>query len=120
MNEVLAALDQRGLVVRRAGKGRAIGTRLTPAARAALAECDTAVDALEREMLADLTRSEIQRLRAALAACSRRLEMVDSHSRNVQGASRTACTGQRRPAIGAGRPLGENHPQGETPCGVRQ
>ena len=52
--EVLALRGERGYVRRRAepGHGRVLRTELTKAGNRALALCDRAVDAVEREMLA--------------------------------------------------------------------
>ncbi len=74
MSEVLGLLVELGYVRRRAepGHGRVIRTELTASGRRALERCDRAVDAIEREMLADT--DDAAELREALIGCSRALE----------------------------------------------
>ena len=76
MSEVLALLVERGYVRRRAapGHGRVIRTELTRAGSRALERCDRAVDAVEREMLADLDGGEASGLRDVLIRCGRALD----------------------------------------------
>jgi DNA-binding MarR family transcriptional regulator len=76
MSEVLAFLVEQRYVRRRAdpGHGRMIRMELTPAGIRALARCDRAVDAVEREMLADLDDAEATSLRSALVTCGLALE----------------------------------------------
>ena len=76
MSEALALLVELGYVRRRADPdhGRVIRIELTSAGRRALARCDRAVDALEREMLQELDAAHLESLRDALAVCSRALE----------------------------------------------
>jgi DNA-binding MarR family transcriptional regulator len=74
-NEVLARLEARELVRRRAdpSHGRIRPAELTPTGRRLLARADRAVDAVEREMLADLPATERQRLSQLLAATLQQL-----------------------------------------------
>ncbi|MDX6477211.1 MAG: hypothetical protein QOH95_2722 [Gaiellaceae bacterium] len=76
MSEVLALLVDLGYVRRRAepGHGRIIRTELTRAGSRALARCDRAVDAVERELLRDLDPEEASGLRDVLVRCGRALE----------------------------------------------
>lgn len=75
MNEVIAWLEQEGLVRRRAdpNHGRILRAELTPAGRARLAACDAAVEEIEERMLAELSPSERKRLYDDLASCVRML-----------------------------------------------
>jgi DNA-binding MarR family transcriptional regulator len=75
MSEVLAQLVERGYVRRLADPGhrRVIRIELTDAGSRALARCDRAVDAVEREMLGDLEADEASGLRETLIRCSRAL-----------------------------------------------
>ncbi len=66
MSEVLALLVAKGYVSRRPTPGRAIRIELTTSGGRALARCDRAVDAVERELLAGLDASEAASLRSAL------------------------------------------------------
>jgi DNA-binding MarR family transcriptional regulator len=68
MNEVLLALEQRGLVRRRAHPehGRILQTRLTPKGRKTLAACDAQVREVEAKMVSDMTDDEQQALRTGL------------------------------------------------------
>lgn len=77
MSEVLALLVDLGYVRRRAepGHGRVMRTELTAAGRRALARCDRAVDAVERDLLSGLDDDESAGLRDALVRCSRALEL---------------------------------------------
>ena len=76
MSEVLTLLVDQGYVRRRAepGHGRVIRTELTRAGSRALERCDRAVDAVEREMLAEFDLDESAGLRDALVRCGRALE----------------------------------------------
>jgi DNA-binding MarR family transcriptional regulator len=76
MSEVLALLVERGYVRRRAepGHGRVLRTELTKAGNRALDRCDRAVDAIERELLADLDGTEAAELRDVLIRCGRSLD----------------------------------------------
>ena len=75
MNEVIAALERDGLVVRSpaANHGRVLETTVTDAGRAVLARCDAAVTEMEDRMLADLDADARARLLAALKECVHRL-----------------------------------------------
>jgi len=68
MNEVLLALEQRGLVRRRAhpDHGRILQTRLTAKGRKLLAACDAEVREVEARMIAGMTIEEQAALRHAL------------------------------------------------------
>lgn len=72
MHLVLQGLQQRGLLTRAvvAGRGKALPTQLTDAGRAQLRAASLAVRGIEKQMLAPLTPSAQQRLRADLAACA--------------------------------------------------
>ena len=73
MNEVLARLESRRLVRRGQAVGRARPAELTASGRRLLAAADSSVDAVERSMLAGLSREDRTRLRDALDVISRRL-----------------------------------------------
>lgn len=68
MNEVLHALEEKGLVARRnhPGHGRILLVELTRRGRGALAACDRLVDELEEEMLRELGPRDRSAFRAAL------------------------------------------------------
>ena len=69
-NEVLTRLEERKLLRRVADPdhGRVRPAELTAAGRRLLAAADAAVDALEREMLVELTAHERKALRSALTS----------------------------------------------------
>ncbi|MEO9199034.1 MAG: MarR family transcriptional regulator [Antricoccus sp.] len=71
MNLLLRGLQHRGLLTRVtvADHGRALPTELTDAGRAQLRAASVAVRTIEKQMLAPLTPSAQQRLRAELVAC---------------------------------------------------
>jgi DNA-binding MarR family transcriptional regulator len=75
MNEVLLALEQRGLVSRRAHPehGRIRQTRLTAKGRKTLALCDDEVYEVETRMVSGLGRAEQAALHRALLSCVRSL-----------------------------------------------
>jgi DNA-binding MarR family transcriptional regulator len=75
MNEVLAALEQRGLVMRNAHPNhrRVFPATLTPEGRRVVEACDAEVEALEREMLAELTPEQVKSMRNGLMAAVRAL-----------------------------------------------
>jgi DNA-binding MarR family transcriptional regulator len=75
-NEVLARLEARNLVRRRAdpAHGRIRPAQLTPAGRRLLARADRAVDEIEREMLGDLPGPDRRRLSELLNGIVQRLE----------------------------------------------
>ncbi len=72
MNLVLHGLQQRGLLTRAtvADDGKALRTELTDVGRVQLHAASVAVRTIEKQMLAPLTPSAQQRLRADLAACA--------------------------------------------------
>ena len=72
MNEVLRGLHERGLLDRPAAgrNGRSLRTDLTPAGRRQLVEASSAVRAVERRMLQDLSPAARTRLRLDLVICS--------------------------------------------------
>jgi DNA-binding MarR family transcriptional regulator len=76
MNEVLLALEQRGLVRRRAhpDHGRILQARLTPKGRALLARCDAEVHQVEARMVSGLSNDERAALRGALLSGIRTLQ----------------------------------------------
>jgi DNA-binding MarR family transcriptional regulator len=71
MNEVLLALEQRGLVRRRAHPehGRIRQARLTAKGHKLLAACDTEVSQVEAAMVHELSTREQAALRCCLLAC---------------------------------------------------
>jgi DNA-binding MarR family transcriptional regulator len=75
MNEVLLALERRGLVRRQAhpDHGRILQTRLTAKGRRVLAACDEGVTEVESTMLCNLSPSEQAALRHALLSGVRAL-----------------------------------------------
>ncbi|MBK1784643.1 MarR family winged helix-turn-helix transcriptional regulator [Prauserella cavernicola] len=75
MQELVTSLQRRGLVDKAPAPGnrRVLHVSLTDQGEQALAELDDEVDALEREMLADLDEAQVEALRQALRSCSRRL-----------------------------------------------
>ena len=75
MNEVLAALETEGLVVRSpaANHGRVVELALSEHGHQLLADCDRAVTHMENAMLADLDEAERDRLLEALMGCVHRL-----------------------------------------------
>jgi DNA-binding MarR family transcriptional regulator len=68
MSEVLRALERKGLVDRTSGQafGRALPAELTAEGRRVLDACGKAVDALEHEMLRDLTPRQARTMRTSL------------------------------------------------------
>ena len=76
MNEVLLALEQRGLVRRRAhpDHGRILQARLTAKGRALLARCDAEVHQVEARMVSGLSEDEQAALRGALLSSIRSLQ----------------------------------------------
>jgi DNA-binding MarR family transcriptional regulator len=75
MNEVLAALEQDGLIVRSpaANHGKVVEVALSDRGREALAACDRAVTEMEDAMLADLDDAAREQLREDLIECVHRL-----------------------------------------------
>lgn len=76
MNEVLLALEQRGLVQRRAhpDHGRILQTRLTAKGRSVLAACDAEVRQVEARMVGSMSDEDRAALRTALLRCIRSLQ----------------------------------------------
>jgi DNA-binding MarR family transcriptional regulator len=76
MNEVLLALEKRGLVRRRAhpDHGRILQGRVTPKGLKVLAACEAEVDAVEQRMVTDLSDQERGLLRSALLHCVHSLD----------------------------------------------
>jgi DNA-binding MarR family transcriptional regulator len=76
MNEVLLALEDRGLVRRRAhpDHGRILQTRLTAKGRALLARCDADVHEVEARMVRGLGDEDRRALRSALLSGIRSLQ----------------------------------------------
>ena len=70
-NEVLLALEQRGLVTRRAhpDHGRILQTRLTAKGRRTLAACDAHVREVEAAMVKALDGKQQNALRQGLVSC---------------------------------------------------
>jgi DNA-binding MarR family transcriptional regulator len=75
MNEVLAALEADGLIVRSpaANHGRVVEVALSPKGHEVLAACDRAVGHMENAMLADLDDAGREQLLEALVNCVYRL-----------------------------------------------
>jgi DNA-binding MarR family transcriptional regulator len=70
-NEMVAALERRGLIRRSPGPegGRALWIHLTAAGQRTLARCETQVDALEAKLFDGVTRREQARFREMLRTC---------------------------------------------------
>jgi DNA-binding MarR family transcriptional regulator len=79
MNEVLARLESRGLVRRRAdqARGRVRPAELTNAGERILQAADASVDAVEREMLEGLSAPDRRFLSDLLASALRALSRTD-------------------------------------------
>ena len=75
MSQVIAALERGGLIEREPDRShrKILRATLTGEGRRVLAACDRAVDALEREMLAEVPAAERDALIAHLTSCVRRL-----------------------------------------------
>src|SRR3954465_14114837 len=75
MNEVLAALEADGLIVRSpaANHGRVVEVALSDRGREVLAACDRAITHMENAMLADLDEAGREQLLTALVNCVYRL-----------------------------------------------
>jgi DNA-binding MarR family transcriptional regulator len=107
MNEVLLALEQRGLVRRRAhpDHARVLQTRLTTKGRSLLASCDAEVQQVEARMVSCLSDEDRAGLRAALLHCIRSLLSGRDKEEGTSGGSRIAGTA-RQGAGDAGGPGG--------------
>jgi DNA-binding MarR family transcriptional regulator len=75
MNEVIDALEQKGLIVRNPHPNhrRVYPATLTAKGRTVLEECDRVVDELESEMLSELTARQADALRAGVMSAVRSL-----------------------------------------------
>jgi DNA-binding MarR family transcriptional regulator len=75
MSQVISALEGDGLIQREPDRAhrRILRATLTDEGRRVLAACDGAVDALEREMLAEVPAQERDELIGHLTSCVRRL-----------------------------------------------
>ena len=75
MNEVLAALERDGLIVRSpaANHGKVVEVALSDRGHEVMAACDRAVTHMENAMLADLDDAAREQLREALIGCVYRL-----------------------------------------------
>jgi len=75
MNDVVAELERRGLVTRRAdpSHGRILRARLTPAGHGMLRRVSPAVDALQAELLRDVSEADREIVVRGLVAAMRRL-----------------------------------------------
>ncbi len=75
MSQVIRALERDGLIEREPDPAhrKILRATLTPAGRRVLTTCDRAVDALEREMLADVPPAARAALLEQLTGCVRRL-----------------------------------------------
>ena len=71
MNEVIAILQEKGLVTKSPdpNHGRILRLEVTAAGERLLAKCDREVAEMEEQMLGELSGDERQRFRAALTAC---------------------------------------------------
>jgi DNA-binding MarR family transcriptional regulator len=75
MNEVIDALERKGLIVRNPHPNhrRVYPASLTAKGREVLGECDRAVDELESQMLSDLTARQADALRVGVMSAVRSL-----------------------------------------------
>ena len=75
MNEVIAALQEKGLVTKSPdpNHGRILRIEPTAAGERVLAQCDLAVAGLEEQMMSELSEAERERLRFMLTSCVHRL-----------------------------------------------
>jgi DNA-binding MarR family transcriptional regulator len=75
MSEVIAALEEKGLIKRspHPNHRRLFPATLTAKGRRVLAACDAAVEEMEQEMLSELSAAERESLREALKSCVRAL-----------------------------------------------
>jgi DNA-binding MarR family transcriptional regulator len=75
MGEVIAALDEKGLIKRtpHPNHRRLFPATLTAEGGRVLAACDDAVEAMEQEMLSELSAAERESLRESLKSCVRAL-----------------------------------------------
>ena len=75
MSEVIAALEEKGLIKRTAHPNhrRLFPAKLTAKGRRVLAACDAAIEEMEQEMVSELTPAERDCLRESLKSCVRAL-----------------------------------------------
>jgi DNA-binding MarR family transcriptional regulator len=75
MSEVIAALEEKGLIKRTAHPNhrRLFPAKLTAKGRRVLAACDAAIEEMEQEMVSELTPAERDGLRESLKSCVRAL-----------------------------------------------
>ena len=75
MSEVIAALEEKGLIKRTAHPNhrRLFPAKLTAKGRRVLAACDAAIEEMEQEMVSELTPAELDCLRESLKSCVRAL-----------------------------------------------
>jgi DNA-binding MarR family transcriptional regulator len=80
MNLVISSLERRELIRRMpaANNRRVLRASVTPAGLEILARCETAMDAIEADMLAGLSPHNTEILRSALTACAESLETATS------------------------------------------
>ena len=76
MNEVLLALERRGLVARHAHPehGRILQASLTTTGRRLLADCDAEVRQVEARMVGDMSDEDRGKLRVAILRCIHNLQ----------------------------------------------
>jgi DNA-binding MarR family transcriptional regulator len=76
MSEVIAALEEKGLIKRTAHPNhrRLLPATLTAKGRRVLRACDIAVEELEQEMLCELSAAQRECLRESLKSCVRALD----------------------------------------------
>jgi len=76
MNLVISALERRLLVRRKPDPThrRVLQASVTPAGLAILEACDRSMDAIEADMLSDMSAETLAIVRGALASCARALE----------------------------------------------
>jgi DNA-binding MarR family transcriptional regulator len=109
MNEVLLALERRGLVQRRAHPehGRILQTRLTGKGRSLLASCDAEVRQVEAEMVSCLSDDDRAGLRTALLSCIGALLGGQNKEEVTKGGSRTARTAREGAGDAGGAERGD-------------
>jgi DNA-binding MarR family transcriptional regulator len=83
MNLVIAALERRRLVRRRAdpNHGRVRRASVTPKGLAVLDACDRSMDVIEADMLRDLSPKAVHGMRSALYDCAHALEATSARLR---------------------------------------
>ena len=78
MNQVVSALERRGLVIRRPDDRHARTRRASVTADGldVLERCERSVDAVEADMLGDLPAEAVELMSTSLATCARALELT--------------------------------------------